>query len=174
MSGNEFAWGALCARVGGAWELARRVCVDASVCVWVACVHDSLDTGPNVWESHSCWGGLGAGSPRCYSSCQLWFPSPLISPAPLPSPPLMPSQCFPFRLLLCFPSITPDGSMRRETNRGEARAMRTARGGCVGRQLGIFLFSRCLAVTLVFPTQRLTIGTKLPSARSDLHVFKCL
>lgn len=104
----------------GAWELARRVCVDASVCVWVACVHDSLDTGPNVWESHSCWGGLGAGSPQCYSSCQLWFPSPLIS-ALLPSLPLMPSQCFPFRLLLCFPSITADGSMRRETNRGEAR-----------------------------------------------------
>lgn len=102
--------------------------------------------------------GGGAGSPQCYSSCPLSFPSPLISSAPLPSLPLMPSQCFPFRLLLCFPSITP----AKQAGGGRWRPGVAVRWG-----------ASCLGDPHV-STAALTSGTKLPSAPSDLHVFKCL
>lgn len=119
-----------------AWKLVRRVCVCINFCICeglVVCIHDSLDTGPNVRESHSCWGGLRAGSPQCYSSCQLRLPSPVVS---APSLPLMPSECFPFRSLPCFLSIAPDGSVCRETK----TEWTLRRRACVGRELGIFLF----------------------------------
>lgn len=115
MGSNTFAWHAVCARVGGVGMRTSEACV--YVCEGpVACVHDSLDTGPSVWESQSRSGGFRAGSPQCYSSCQLWFPSPRSSSALTPSLPLMPLECFPFCLLPCFPSISPHGYMCRKKN----------------------------------------------------------
>lgn len=145
----------------GAWELARRMCM--CVCEGpVACVHDSLDIAASVWESHSCSGGFRPGSPQCYSSCQLWFPSPRSSSAALPSLPLMPSECFPFRLLPCFPSIAPDGSMcgakKQRGGWGDADGL----GRMRGLWAGVFLLShRHLA--LVFLSRKLAISAKVQS-----------
>lgn len=133
---------------GGGAAVGMRI---SEACVYVcegpvACVHDSLDTGPSVWESQSRSGGFRAGSPQCYSSCQLWFPSPRSSSALTPSLPLMPLECFPFRLLPCFPSISPDGYMCRKKKQNKKM-----RGSWDGKGLawtwglwaGVFLFSHC-------------------------------
>lgn len=79
----------------------------------VACFHDSLNIGLNVWKSHSCSRWFRAGSPQCYSSCQLSFPS--LTSSPYFSTAVDVLGVFSSRSALV--SIAPNGSERRRIQR---------------------------------------------------------